>query len=227
MIIAIDGLAGSGKSSTAREVARRLGFLHLDSGAFYRAFAVAACRRGWADADGVVSPERIPELALQDVGAEVVSGQVAPTLEGERLGAELRSGQVTATSSRISAYREIRVRVNALLRRLAADSEVGIVCEGRDIGTAVFPDADVKFFLEAAPEERARRRLLQEGKDVSPGVVRAEAARLKARDRADSQRENSPLRKAGDARAIDTTDLGFEDQVGRIVAEVRRRLDTD
>lgn len=227
MIIAIDGLAGSGKSSTAREVARRLGFLHLDSGAFYRAFAVAACRRGWASPAGVVSADRIPELALQDVSGEVVSGEVVPTLGGRRLGAELRSGQVTAASSKISAYSEVRVQVNALLRRLAAEYEAGIVCEGRDIGTAVFPDAALKFFMEAAPGERARRRLLQEGKEASPEVVRAEAARLTARDRADSERENSPLRRAEDARVIDTTDLSFEEQVLTIVAAARRCLDTD
>ena len=227
MIIAIDGLAGSGKSSTAREVARRLGFLHLDSGAFYRAFAVAACRLGWASPAGVVPAERIPELAGQNVSAEVISGVVAPTLDGERLGAELRSRDVTATSSRISAFPVIRERVNALARRLAAEYEGGVVCEGRDMGTVVFRDADLKFFMEAGPEERARRRLLQAGEDVTREALRAEEASLLARDQADSRRESSPLRKAEDARVIDTTDLGFEEQVETVVEAAQRYLDID
>ncbi len=226
MIIAIDGLAGSGKSSTAQEVARRLGFLHLDSGALYRAFAVAACRLGWASPAGVVTAARIRELQAQNVGAEVVEGAVVALLDGSRLAAELRQPDVTACASKISVFPEIRSRVNAILRRLAATYEGGIVCEGRDIGTVVFPDAELKFFMEASPEERARRRLRQHGQGVTSDSVRDEASRLVARDRADSTRDNSPLRQAEDAELVDTTHLSFEEQVERIVLAARRYLDT-
>lgn len=226
MIVAIDGPAGSGKSTTAREVARRLGFVHIDSGALYRAFAVAACQQGWVSPAGILPPERVAPLAAREVGAEVVHGSVVPRLEGRRLGDELRTPEVTACASKISAHPEIRNQVNAILRRLAAECEAGIVCEGRDMGTVVFPEADLKVFMVAVPDERARRRLLQQGQEVTAEKVRAESARLVARDTADSQREASPLRQAEDALVIDTTDLSFEEQVERIVAAARRRLDT-
>jgi cytidylate kinase len=157
MIIAIDGTAGSGKTTTAREVARRLGFLHLDSGALYRAFAVAACRQDWASPTGVVAAERIPELEVQRVTAEVQGGAVVVFLEGQQLGEELRSPRVSACASGVSAFAGIRRRVDAILRRLAAEYEGGVVCEGRDMGTVVFPEADLKVFMEAVPAERARR----------------------------------------------------------------------
>lgn len=230
MIVTIDGPAGSGKSSTAREVARRLGFLHADSGAFYRAFAFAAFERGWAGPAGLVSAEKLPALAAARVGAEPGEGGVQPTLDGRRLGAELRSPEVTLCASRISVFPEIRQRVNELLRGLASRYEGGmkggIICEGRDMGTVVFPDAGLKIYMAAASEERARRRLLQHGEGVSKDSIRAEAARLLARDTADSKRSVSPLRKAEDALEIDTTHLSFEQQVERIVAAIRERLDT-
>lgn len=225
MIIAIDGPAGSGKSTTAREVARRLKFLHIDSGALYRAFAVAACRRGWVSPAGILPPDRVAALAAVDVDVEVVDLSVVPRLEDRRLGEELRTPEVTACASKISAHPEIRAQVNALLRRLAAEREGGIVCEGRDMGTVVFPEARLKVFMVAAPDERARRRLLQQRRKVTLDEVRAESARLVARDTADSQREASPLRQAEDALVIDTTDLSFEEQVERVVAAARRRLD--
>lgn len=225
MIVTIDGPAGSGKSTTAREVARRLGFVHIDSGALYRAFGVVACQRGWVSPAGILSPDRVAQLAVQDVGMEVVDGSVVPQLEGRRLGDELRTPEVTACASKISAHPEIREQVNSRLRRLAAECGSGIVCEGRDMGTVVFPEAELKIFMVAAPEERARRRLVQQGREVTPERVHAESARLVARDTADSQRETSPLRQAEDAVVIDTTHLSFEEQVEQIVAAARRRLD--
>ncbi|MEE9133050.1 MAG: (d)CMP kinase [Gemmatimonadota bacterium] len=232
MIIAIDGTAGSGKSTTAQEVARRLGFLHLDSGALYRAFGVAAGRHGWASPAGVVPAERIPELAAQNVAAEVEAGGaggaggVVVVLDGRRLNEELRSPAVSACASKVSVFPVIRRRVDEILRRLAADYAGGIVCEGRDMGTVVFPEAELKVFMQAEPEERAQRRLLQRGERVTRQRVRAERRRLVARDAADSGRDVSPLRRAEDAMVIDTTHLSFEEQVERVVAAAARLLDT-
>ncbi len=225
LVIAIDGPAGSGKSSTAQEVARRLGFLHLDSGAFYRAFALAACQRGWSSPAGVVASQRIPQLAAEDVGAVVVDGSVRVRLNGQALGEEIRSPMVTACSSKISAYSEVRQRVNVLLRELASSYRGGIVCEGRDMGTVVFPDSKLKVFMEATPEERARRRLLQRGDPVTAASLRSETEKLVARDTYDSQRSESPLRKASGALVVDTTVLSFEDQVELIVSAARSLLD--
>jgi cytidylate kinase len=225
MIIAIDGTAGSGKTTTAKEVAERLGFLHLDSGALYRAFAVAACRRGWAISAGAVAEERIPELEREAVTAEVQGASVTVFLDGQPLGEELRSPRVSACASAVSAFAEIRRRVDALLRHLAAECEGGVVCEGRDMGTVVFPDADLKVFMEAVPDERARRRVRQRGEEVTAEGVETEKQRLLARDTADSERDIAPLRRAAEALFIDTTDLTFDEQVERIV-EAARRLDT-
>ncbi|UCC74478.1 MAG: (d)CMP kinase [Gemmatimonadota bacterium] len=224
MIIAIDGPAGSGKTTTAKEVARRLGFLHLDSGALYRAFALAACRKGWADAEGAVDAQWIAGLACVDVGVEVVDGGVTALLEGSRVDDDIRTREVTACASKVSAFSQIRDRVNAVLRRLAAEYPGGVVCEGRDMGTVVFPEAELKVYMVAEPGERARRRLLQRGEAVTAERLTAESARLVARDTYDSQREASPLRKADSAMIVDTTRLSFEEQVTQIV-QAAQRLD--
>ena len=226
MIIAIDGPAGSGKSSTAREVALRLGFVHMDSGALYRAFAVAACERGWASPVGEVGPEDLALVAEVNVDATVSGQAVTVTLDGRSLAGELRSATATACASKISTFPEIRTRVNQVLRRLASEYTGGLVCEGRDMGTVVFPEADLKIYMHASPKARARRRLLQQGREPTAESMREEAARLLARDTADSERELSPLRPAKGALAIDTTHLSLEEQVERIVREARARLDT-
>lgn len=222
MIVAIDGPAGSGKTTTAQEVARRLGFLHLDSGALYRAFALAACERGWVGPAGDVPPERIAELAALEVDGEVDRASIVAVLGGRRLAEEIRTPQVTACASKVSAYPEIRERVNAVLRHLAAQHPMGVVCEGRDMGTVVFPEAELKVFMDAQPLERARRRLIQRGEDLSPESVADESARLVARDTHDSQRQAAPLRKADDAIVVDTTNLDFEEQVAQIVEAAAR-----
>jgi cytidylate kinase len=226
MIIAIDGPAGSGKSATAREVAKRLRFLHLDSGALYRAFALVAWRRGWTSRSGEVAAERSAELAAADVGAELVQDALVPSLDGSPLGEEIRTPEVTSCASKISIFPEIRARVNEILRRVAATHPRGVVCEGRDMGTVVFPDAELKIYMEAAPSERARRRLLQRGEEVTAESLRNETRRLLERDRDDSRRSLSPLRRADDAQLVDTTELSFEEQVERIVEAARRLLDT-
>lgn len=225
MIITIDGPAGSGKSSTAQEVARRLDFLHIDSGSLYRAFALAAQEYGWVGPRGEVAASRITEVADAKVDAEAEDGRIRPLLAGRLLrGDEIRTPQITACASFISAFPEIRDRVNAVLRRVAGTAG-GAVCEGRDMGTVVFPEAELKVYMDAAPEERARRRLLQRGDDVGAAAVRDESARLVARDTADSERDLSPLRIPEGALLLDTTHLRFEKQVERILATARARLD--
>lgn len=225
MIITIDGPAGSGKSSTARAVARELGFLHLDSGALYRAFAHVACGRGGAAADEI-DREAARAAAAAGVEARATADGLEVRLDGRRLDRELRRPEVTACASRISRFSEIRERVNELLRGLAEAYAGGVVCEGRDMGTVVFPDAELKIYMTAAIEERARRRLQEKGETPTPERVERESRILEARDRSDSTRALSPLRKADDAVVVNTTDLQFEEQVERIVELARIRLDT-
>ncbi|MGH7443241.1 MAG: (d)CMP kinase [Longimicrobiales bacterium] len=220
MIIAIDGPAGSGKSTTAREVARRLGFRHLDSGAFYRALTLGALRAG-------IAVERWPTLTAAqldalDVRALPAEGSFRMTLRGEAVDAEIRAPEINA---HVSAMAKVPAVRTWLLDRLRAAAEgVDLVSEGRDVGTVVFPHAELKIFLVAEPATRARRRLRELGiTDPSADDLAAESGRLLRRDRIDTERDVAPLRKAADAVEIDTSRLGFDEQVGKIVELVERR----
>jgi cytidylate kinase len=210
-VVAIDGPAASGKSTTARQVAARLGFLHVNSGLFYRAITWAALREGLTDGESGLR-RWMPELEIEPVVGE---GFVDVRVEGEAAGAELQGREVSAHVSTISAYGFVRDRVLTLLR--AAAELADVVCDGRDIGSVVFPDASLKIFLVADVRERARRRLLDYRVDPSDDVISAEAERLRARDRADSTRERAPLIRAPDAVEIDTTNLTPEAVVRRIL----------
>jgi CMP/dCMP kinase len=224
LIIAIDGPAGSGKSSTARAVARRLGYRHLDSGAFYRALTLAALRAG-------IPPPAWDRLAPADldrlgVRAWPVEGGYALGIGDREVGEDLRGAEVNAQVSRMAAVPGVRGWLMEALR--AAGARGGLVADGRDIGTVVFPDAEVKAFLVADPEERARRRLRESGVEApDPEQVQAEAARLLGRDSLDSARAAAPLRRAEDALLLDTTSLDFDEQVERILALVRTRGGVD
>lgn len=223
MIITIDGVAASGKSSTARAVARELDLLHLDSGALYRAFAHAAVAAAGPSSDAE-APAALEAAARANVTVEAHDGGLLVRLDGRPLESELRTARVTALASRIAVRPEIRERVNRLLRGAASRHARGAVCEGRDMGTAVFPDADLKVYLTASPGERARRRLRERGDALAPEALRSETERLEARDRADMERALAPLRKPADAVVLDTTGLAFEEQVERIVRLARERL---
>lgn len=223
MIIAIDGPAGSGKSTTARAVAERLGFRHLDSGAWYRALTLAALREG-------VPAERWAELGEADVDALGVDasfrgGVLVMSHRGHELAdGELRGEAVTANVSRMA--RAPGVRGWLLGRQRAQARGCDVVVDGRDIGTVVFPGAEVKVYLDARPDVRAARRLLQRGQgEVSPAAVDAEAGRLRDRDAQDASRSIAPLRRADDAVLVDTSDLSFAEQVDTIVALARRQLE--
>jgi len=220
MIIAIDGPAGSGKTSTARAVAEQLGFRHLETGAFYRAVTLGALRAG-------IPPEKWRELTSEDL--DKLGFDARPNEYGFRfyLGDEdvteaLRSDQVTQRVSEMAAVPAVRTWALGRIRAAARDADV--VADGRDMGTIVFPNADVKIFLTARPEVRARRRLLQRGSaEPTPAALAAETERLTERDRKDSERAVAPLRRAPDAVVVDTTALTFDQQVERIVGLVIRR----
>lgn len=226
-VIAIDGPSASGKSSTARAVAEALGFAHLDSGALYRGVTLVALReaawRGRPDADplDVLDPEAILRAA-EDRGLMLQPDGAGFTayLEGEPVDGEIRGPRVTACVSAVSAVPVVREWINTRLRAMVRAGR-DVVVDGRDIGTVVFPDADLKVFLTASPEARAGRRINQRGMDVEPTRLEAEAAALAARDHADSTRPVAPLRTADDAVLLDTTALTFADQVTRIVELAR------
>jgi CMP/dCMP kinase len=222
MIIAIDGPAGSGKSSTARAVARRLGFRHLDSGAFYRALTHAALAAGLpAESWHALTAAQLDAF---DVRATPAGEGFAFAVAGRAVEAELRTPTVNAHVSRMAAVPAVRHWLLDQLRAAAPDSD--LVVDGRDIGTVVFPDAELKIFLVADPAERARRRLAeQRDGTLTVSEIEAEVERLAARDRTDSERDVAPLRRADDAVVIDTSRLAFDTQVTRIVdlIEERRR----
>jgi 3-phosphoshikimate 1-carboxyvinyltransferase len=224
-VVTLDGPAGSGKSTTAREVARRLGFLHLDSGALYRAVTLALLE---AERSGEGRPEpewdgvTVAELDAFDIALERHEGGFRVRVGNRHPEAELRSAEVTERVSRVARIPAVRDWLLATQRHTARDG--GVVADGRDMGTVVFPEAEVKIFLVADLEERARRRLAETreaGADAEPEVLEAEARRLSDRDREDARRAVAPLRPAPDAVELDTTDLTFDEQVDRVVERVR------
>jgi len=226
-VIAIDGPSASGKSSTARAVAEALGFAHLDSGSLYRGVTLVAlrecARRGCRGSDPTrdLAPETILRgaedrgLMLQSDGAGF-----AAYFEGEPVEDALRSVEVTAHVSAIAAIPVVREWVNTRLRAMVRAGQ-NVVVDGRDIGTVVFPDADLKIFLTASPEARAGRRISQRGATIQQDHLDAETAALAARDHADSTRAIAPLRPADDAVHLDTTAMGFAEQVRFIVDRAR------
>ncbi len=219
-VIAIDGPAGSGKSTTARAVAQKMGLSHLDSGALYRAVTLAAL-----DNDLDLSGQKIVGLARSlPVCIRLADSGFLPEVAGVDVSREIRSDRVTAKVSPVSALPEVREWVNAELHAAAATHPRGTVLDGRDIGTVVFPDAAVKVFLVADPEVRARRRLLQVGRAVDEVSIKEETASLNKRDKADSTRAVAPLTAADDAIMVDTTNLAFDEQVDQIVNLAKRVL---
>ena len=195
MVVTIDGPAGAGKSTVARAVAERLGFTYLDSGAMYRCVALAGRERG-------VEPARAAREARIELGDRVL-------LDGRDVTDAIRSPEISEVASRVAADPEVRRALVEKQRELLASGDW--VAEGRDIGTVVAPGAEVKVFLEASPQERARRRAEQLG--AEPEAVLAEQAK---RDERDRTRADSPLRPAADAITIDTTGLSADEVVERV-----------
>jgi len=215
--IAIDGPAGSGKSTTAKLVAEKLGMLYLDTGAMYRAVTLMARRSQIEMSDG-------PKIAEHMDRSEIVlrneNGSLRVFLDGEDVTEQIRLPEISAQVSLVSSHREVRERLVRQQKKISGNG--GIVMDGRDIGTVVLPHADLKIFLVADPAVRAARRLA----DFQRNGILSTAARVEEeiikRDSFDSSRKESPLRKADDAIEVDTTTLTIDEQVQRIVELAKR-----
>lgn len=219
VIVGIDGPSGTGKSSTSKAVAAKLGMRYLDTGAQYRAIT------WWMLSNGIDVDDA---AAVADAAGkpEIVSGTdpSAPTIavDGADASGPIRTQQVTAAVSAVSAVPEVRTRLTELQRAIAAGAPEGIVVEGRDVGTTVLPDADVKIYLTASPEARAARRSGElKGKEATD--LAATQAALVKRDAADSGRKTSPLAKAADAVEVDTTELTLEQVIECVVTLVEEK----
>ena len=206
-VVALDGPSGTGKSTVARRLARRLGARYLDTGAMYRAATVAALRKGVDLSDGVAITT-VVEGAKIEISTDPENASIV--LDGEPVDEEIRSGETTASVSAVSAVPAVRALLVDAQRALIADG--GIVVEGRDIGSVVWPTARPKIYLTASPEARARRRAGETG-----GEVAAVAADIARRDRLDSTRAASPLTRSADAIELDTTELDIDQVVDRLV----------
>lgn len=215
-VVAVDGPAGAGKSTVCREVARRCGLTYLDTGALYRAIGYTALQRGIDPLD-----DHAMEALCQGLDIEVATaadGTTRVVVDGEDVTTHLRTPEVSLSASRVSARPPVRARLLDLQRRAAARG--GVIVDGRDIGTVVLPDADLKIFLTASPEERARRRHQELAAKGDPATYEATLADVIARDAADSGRAIAPLKAAADAVTVDTSDTPFEQVVTRLCARI-------
>ena len=216
--IAVDGPGGAGKSSVCKEVARRLNLLYIDTGALYRTVGLYVKRAGIdpADRDAVVAS--LPALSI---GVRAEQGRQIILLDGNEVGDEIRTQEISMYASRVSAIPEVRAKLLDYQRGFA--NEFDVILDGRDIGTVIFPDAEVKIFLTASPEARAHRRYLEltaKGVEVTEESVLAE---MNERDRADSTRESAPLAAAPDAVTLDTSDLDFDGSVSAVISIIKSK----
>ncbi len=220
MIIAIDGPAGAGKSTVARELARRLGFLYIDTGAMYRAIAWKALRQKI----GIEDTERISRLAKNsriELTGTVDAMQVI--IDGLNITGEIRTPEISQAASKVSAIPAVR---RALVARQQEMGQVGdLVMEGRDIGTVVFPDAEAKFYLDASTEARAQRRFAEDqAKGVAVKSLDVMQREIESRDQRDKTREDSPLAQADDAIHIDSSEADADEVVQKILRIVQTKL---
>jgi cytidylate kinase len=216
LIVAIDGPAGAGKSTVAGRVAAQFGLLNLETGAMYRAFALKALENEIAP-DDAAALERL--AAETSIGLEPTPSGNRVLLDGNDVTARVRGAAVTQAASQVSVHPAIRRWMVELQRKLGENG--GVVMEGRDIGTVVFPDADIKIFLDASPEARGERRYEQSGKTAPAEAILRE---IRERDQRDRNRAQSPLRPAPDAVVIDSTDLTLEQVVDKVHEIITARL---
>ncbi len=218
--IAIDGPAGAGKSTLARQLAEKLGFLYVDTGAIYRTVALKVL---WEKADPADPEQVVPLLERLDIYMDYgPDGVQRMYLEGEDVSGAIRRHKTSGAASRVSAIPEVRAFLLDYQRRMARENNV--VMDGRDIGTVVLPDADVKIFLTAAPEARAKRRLLELEQRGERADFDAILQDIKERDYQDEHRSIAPLRQAADAILLDTTDLDLGQSMSRLLFLVKERI---
>ncbi len=223
--IAIDGYSSTGKSTIAKQLAKALGYIYVDTGAMYRAVTLYAMRNGFvtedkSDIDGLVNS--LPDINLNFIYSDSV-GFAEMYLNEENVEREIRTMEVSKLVSKVATIEEVRKKL--VLIQKAMGLEKGIVMDGRDIGTVVFPNAELKIFMTASPEKRATRRykeLLDKGENVNYEEV---LKNVEHRDYIDAHREISPLKKAEDAINFDNSDMGLEEQFSRILGYSKRVID--
>ena len=223
IVIAIDGFSSSGKSTMAKALASRIGYVYVDSGAMYRAVTLYALRHGLASATSGVEATRLVE-ALPSILIEFAvqpDGSQHTLLNGEDVEREIRGMEVSGMVSPVSVIPAVRHRLVALQQEYGRAK--GIVMDGRDIGTTVFPDAEMKVFVDASPEVRARRRLKELTEKGIPTTYEEVLANVRERDRIDSTREESPLRKADDAFVLNNDNMSLDEQL-QVLIDLYRKI---
>lgn len=218
MIIAIDGPSGAGKSTLAKRLAKELGFIYLDTGAMYRALALKVLRQtvDLADDDCLDRLVDDTEIDLRDRG-----GKLEVLLDGEDVGAQIRTPEVSQMASKVSALKKVRSRMLELQREMGQRGSV--VAEGRDIGTVIFPQAQVKIYLDASPGERARRRYEELKAAGRPVDLQVTLREIEERDKRDSERDIAPLCKADDALLVDSSSVDAEQVAALVLDQIKNK----
>jgi len=218
LIIAIDGPSGAGKSTLAKRLARELGFIYLDTGAMYRALALKVLRQGVDLADDTRLARLVESTAID---LQENNGTLEVLLDGINVADEIRTPEVSQLASKVSALKIVRARMLDLQRGMGQRGSV--VAEGRDIGTVVFPNAEIKIFLDASAEERARRRCAELRAAGRPADLSETLREMEERDKRDSERDLAPLRMADDALRIDSSNASADSVAAKVLAKVRNR----
>ena len=216
MIIAIDGPSGAGKSTLAKRLARELGFIYLDTGAMYRALALKVLRQGVDLADDARLARLVESI---EIDLQENNGTLEVLLDGINVANEIRTPEVSQLASKVSALKIVRARMLDLQRGMGKRGSV--VAEGRDIGTVVFPNAEVKIFLDASAEERARRRCAELRAAGRPADLSETLREMEERDKRDSERDLAPLRMAADALRIDSSNASADSVAAQVLAKIR------